>query len=419
MQNRINAMNMCAFNLVKSATLTFATVVSLATATQVSALDWYRWRGPDLNGISKETGWNPAALKGEPKILWKAEVGIGFSCFSVSKGKVYTTGNAEGKDSVFCFDAQTGKELWKHTYDCPLDAKFYEGGTSATPTVDGDVVFTLSKRGHMFCLEAATGKIIWNKNVAEESGATMPTWGFASSPVLDGDMVLVNVGKSGMALDKKSGKILWQSEKDAAGYSSAVPFDDGGKKLMSFFGAKALYAVDPKDGKVVWSHPWKTQYDVNAADAIFKGNQVFVSASYGSGGAVIEFSNGQTKELWKNKTMRNHFNSCVLVKDHIYGVTGQSGQKSYLLCLDWKTGGTLWQEDIGLGSCMVADDKLIVLGEKGELIIAPVDPTGFKPISRAQVLGGKCWTTPVLSNGKIYCRNAQGSVVCVDVEMKK
>jgi outer membrane protein assembly factor BamB len=157
-------------------------VFSAVLTLTVAAEDWYRWRGPDLNGISKETGWSPKALLPDAKILWRANIGTGFSSFSVSDGRVYTTGNDADTDTVFCFDADSGKELWKYSYPEPLDPKYFEGGTSATPTVDGDTVYQLSRRGHLAALDAKTGAVKWKVNIAKETGAEYPQWGFAGSP---------------------------------------------------------------------------------------------------------------------------------------------------------------------------------------------------------------------------------------------
>ena len=132
--------------------------------------DWHRWRGPDLNGISKETGWSATWPAEGPKHLWKASVGTGFSSSSVANGRAYTMGNRNGKESVHCFDAATGAEIWKHTYDCDIDPRYYDGGPSATPTVDVDKVYTLSRKGHLFCFDAASGKIAWERPVNEELG---------------------------------------------------------------------------------------------------------------------------------------------------------------------------------------------------------------------------------------------------------
>ncbi|HWF18883.1 MAG TPA: PQQ-binding-like beta-propeller repeat protein, partial [Verrucomicrobiae bacterium] len=167
-------------------------LILAGTQASVYADDWYRWRGPNLNGISTETGWQTQWPDEGPKRLWKASVGMGFSSMTVSHGHLYTMGNdGDATDTVYCLDAATGKPVWKHSYPCPLDPHFYEGGTSSTPIVDGDRVYSISRKGNLFCLDAATGKVIWSKNLPEELGCEIPTWGFAGSALVEGDLLIL------------------------------------------------------------------------------------------------------------------------------------------------------------------------------------------------------------------------------------
>ncbi len=194
-----------------------------ALSTFASGADWPHWRGPHRNGISDEKGWTTNWGAAGPKVLWKARIGLGFSSFAVADGRVYTTGHADSTDTVFCFDAATGKALWKHSYPADLGDKYYEGGTSATPTANGGRLYQLSRWGDVFCYEASSGKVVWKKNVQTETGANIPDWGYAGSPlVLDG-LVILNVGSAGTALDKVTGNILWKSGEDNAGYSTPLP----------------------------------------------------------------------------------------------------------------------------------------------------------------------------------------------------
>jgi outer membrane protein assembly factor BamB len=395
-----------------------AAVIGLLT-WECLGVDWYRWRGPDLNGISKETGWTTVWPKEGPKQLWRADAGLGFSSMSVSEGRLYTMGNKNNQDTVYCFDAATGTETWKHSYQEPLDAHYYDGGTSSTPTVDGDTAYTLSRKGNLLAFEAATGKVRWSKNIAKELGVAVPEWGFAGSPLVEGDLLILNAGTQGAALNKKTGVPVWKTGKNACGYSTPVPFDVNGRRAVVLFGAQHLAAIEMKCGKEIWTFPWRTSYDVNAADPIISGNKMFVSSGYRTGGAVLDIRGGRPSVVWKNQNMHNQLNACVLINGHLYGTSGQSGHAGDLRCVDFNTGDVKWKEpSAGLGALMAADGKLIVLSEKGELIVAEATPDKFKPLARAQVLGGKCWTTPVLSNGRIYCRNSHGALVCMDVSGK-
>ena len=384
----------------------------------VDAADWPRYRGPNLDGISTESGWSVDWPATGPKQLWKTNVGIGFSSIAVADGRAYTMGNRDNQDTVYCFDAANGRVLWKHSYSCKLDPKYYDGGPSATPTVDAGRVYTLSKEGEVFCLEAADGKVVWSVNLARELDAKVPTWGFSSSPVIQGNAVYVNVGTRGTALDKSTGKVIWTTGKEAAGYSSFVPFTMGSTRGLALFTAQTIAAVDPDNGKELWSYPWKTSYDVNAADPIIEGDHVFISSGYNHGAALLRIVNGKPQRVWENKQMRNQHNNSLLIDGALYGIDGDDS-KAELKCLDFKTGEVKWTEKgLGKGALMAADGKLIVLGEKGELVIAAADPAAFKALARWQVLGGRCWTMPVLSHGRIYCRNAKGDLVCIDVSGK-
>ena len=389
----------------------FAGILLIGLAVAAQADDWPRWRGPDANGISKETGWSAQWPAGGPKLIWKAKVGTGFTSFSVSQGRVYVMGNANDTDTVFCFEANTGKELWKHSYAAKLDPNVYEGGPNATPTVSGDRVYTLSKRAVVHCLDAAKGTVRWSTNLMEGLAVKMPDWGFSGSVLVEGDLCLLNVGSAGTALDAKTGKVVWFSGTEKAGYTTPVAFGAGDDRAVVMAIKQDVVAVRVQDGKELWRFPWKTLYDVNAADPILVGNKVFISSGYEHGAAVFDVGSTPPRTLWENKNMRNHFNSCALWQGHVYGV-----DENQLRCLAFDTGEAKWSErSVGKGSLTIADGKLIVLSEKGELMVAEATPAAFKPISRGQVLGGKCWSTPVLANGKIYCRNAVGDVVCVDV----
>ena len=199
------------------------------------------WRGPTHDGISAETTWSPEAVAAG-KVLWRASVGKGHSSFAVAGGRVYTLGNTDNQDTVFCFDAETGEEVWTKSYACR--AGNYPGPRS-TPTVDGTLVYTLSREGHLHCLDAASGDVKWTQKVATE----VPRWGLASSPIVDGDLVVVNAGTSGTAFDKKTGKLEWSAAAGMPGYASPVAMKRGSKLSFLLFSKDSLVCVSGKTGK--------------------------------------------------------------------------------------------------------------------------------------------------------------------------
>lgn len=394
----------------------FALVALLAVAAPIDAADWPCWRGPQHNGISTETQWHNTWPATGPTISWRGNVGTGFSAVAVSNGKLYSLGNTDDQDTVYCLDALTGKPIWKHSYEAARDPKAFEGGPTATPAVDGDRVYTLSRRGDLFCFDAATGKVIWSKNIANDFDQRVPGWGFAGSPIVHENLLLINAGDAGLALDKLTGKLVWTSERKDAGYSSPLPFLHNGEWLAVFSSEDGYVAVNIRTGKEFWRIDWPTQYGVNAADPIIAGDRVLISSGYNKGTALFPMTAGERKAIWKNKVMRTQINSAVLIDGFVYGIDGDSGGRAKLTCVELKTGTVRWTEpSVGCGSLMAANGRLIVLSDEGELMIAPASPEKFAPSAKAKVLDGKCWTVPVLANGRLYCRNAAGDLACVDL----
>jgi outer membrane protein assembly factor BamB len=388
--------------------------------TRADAADWPNWRGPNHNGISSETGWLAQWPVDGPKQLWKAAVGTGFSSITVAQGRAYTVGNRSDTDTVYCFDAETGSNVWKYSYACALNPNMYEGGPSASPTIDSGRVYAVSKLGNLYCLDAETGRLIWTKNVASLAGAGSPMWGFAGSALVQDNLLILDIGGQGMALDKVSGAMVWSSA-ETGGYSTPVPCSFNGAPALVVISRQAVFGLETKSGKQLWSFPWKTEYDLNIADALVSGNDIFVSAGYDHGACVVRVSGATASPLWESRSLRNHISSSVLVDGYIYGVDGQvnNAGDATLKCLEFATGREKWDyKGLGGGALIVADHKIIMLSDKGELVVGEASPAGFTPISRAQVLGGKCWTAPTLANARLYCRNAKGDLLCLDIKGK-
>lgn len=275
-------------------------VLGFCCATVV-ADDWPHWRGPQRNGHSAETAWLEQWPPSGPRIAWKTNVGVGFSSFVVAQGRAVTTGHADGKDTVFCFDAETGKLLWKHSYPAELGDKYFEGGTTGTPTIDGDRIYQLSRWGDLLCLEAGTGRALWTKNIHQETGIRIPDWGFSGAPLVLGERLILNVGDGGVALDKSSGKILWKSADKDAGYSTPLPVRRGNDTWVLLSTKQSYVAVDACTGTEIWRHRWITQYGVNTADPIVDGDLVFICTGYGKGGRTVENARPRGRRALENE----------------------------------------------------------------------------------------------------------------------
>jgi outer membrane protein assembly factor BamB len=385
-------------------TLAALTVLPVAAAPA----DWPQWRGPHRTGISSERGWS---AEGKPESVWSASVGLGYSSVAVAGGRLYTMGHdmEAGLDTVFCLDADTGKKIWTHSYPALVWARAHGGGTLTTPSIDGDVVYTLNREGSFFCFDAAGGKVIWSRKVTDEFGVTPPTWGFSASPLVLDDMLVLNVGRT-IAMKRRTGETIWQTRDTGHAYSTPAEMSVDGRACLAVLNGEGLAVFEKATGKELGFLEWKTKYDINAATPVIVGNKIFISSGYGHGCALVEPTSEGLRIVWQNKNMRNKMSGCVLYQDHLYGF-----DDTMLKCLDLE-GNEKWRlRGIGMGALMAADGRLIALSEDGELIIAEAKPDAYTELSRAKCLeGGVNWTMPVLVDGRIYCRNSKGSLVCRD-----
>ncbi|MFT5130215.1 MAG: outer membrane protein assembly factor BamB [Rhodothermales bacterium] len=386
-------------------------VAAVATAAEIVGQDWPHYRGPARTGISEETGFRKS-LSAKPTIVWEAEVAIGFGGVAVADGRAIVIGNSDDTDTVYCFDAKTGKSLWRHTYPCKIVANLYEGGPNSTPTIAGGRVYTFGKEGQLFCLDAKTGAVLWESRVAEEH----PQFGYASSPVIGGDRLFLNVGAHGMAVNLADGKVLWSSGTNkGSGYASAVPFTWRDKAALAIFADNGLACVDPESGKQIWHSPWKTKYDVHAADPIPMGDRIFISSGYERGCALLDISGDEPKTLWEHAEMRNQFSPSILWQGHLFGIDGNNG-KGRLVCLNAETGAVVWNEPkVGFGSLILAADTLIILNERGYLHLAEASTSAYKELAKTRIGRGRWWAAPTLAHGLLYARSARGSLLCVDL----
>lgn len=384
-----------------------------------SADDWPQWRGPGHNGISTEKGWLDRWPAEGPKVAWKAEIGTGFSSVAVADGRLFASGNADNSDTIFCIEAETGRTVWTHSYPSDLGDNLFEGGPTATAAVDDNRVFTLGRWGDFFAFEAGTGRVVWSKNLQKECGFPAPTWGWSGSPLVLGDRIILNVGDAGIALDKASGKIVWKSAAKESGYSTPFPVKQGDSWVVLLSSTKAYLAVDPENGLAKWTIKWATQYGVNAADPIVDGDRVLLSTGYGKGSALLRVGGAEPVVVWESRALRCQMGPGVLLDDHVYGIDGNEKEKVALKCIELATGEEKWSyAATGSGTVTVAAGKLIFLAGNGELLVGPASPGGFVPSARARILEGKCWTVPVLSNGRVFARNAEGRLICLDLRSR-
>ncbi|HSK80181.1 MAG TPA: PQQ-binding-like beta-propeller repeat protein [Thermoanaerobaculia bacterium] len=372
------------------------------------AADWPQFRGPNRDGVSRETGLLKSWPAGGPKVLWKAPAGDGFSHVVVAGGRVFTLYGQGSQEVAVALDAASGKQVWKTAIDSKYTSDMGNGPRS-TPTVDAGTVYALSANGKLVALSAANGKKVWEHDLQDGFGAKIPGWGASTSPLVEGNLLLVDVGGSGgkslVAFDKKTGKTVWTSQSDKAGYSAPIAITVGGVRQVIFFTGTSVVSVAPATGKLFWRVPWRTDWDVNAAAPIFVApDKLFISSGYGVGAALFRLkAGGAPEEVWKSRGMKNQFSSSVLHNGTIYGFDDTT-----LKAIDAATGKDLWrQRGLGHGSLILADGHLAVLSERGKLVLVEATPAAYKEKGSVEILSGKCWTAPTLANGKLYVRNEE------------
>ena len=387
--------------------------------------DWPQWRGPDRTDVSTETGLLKSWPKDGPELVWTAKkLGGGYTTPSVAGGRIFGMSYRGRDEVVWALDEQTGRELWVKKIAGKGSAGYNEGPRS-TPTVDGDVLYTLGISGDLVCLKVADGELVWQVNLRKEYKGSVGGWGYSESPLIDGDKVVVTPGGGDatiVALDKKTGKNIWKSKVgDGAHYASAIVAETGGKKQYIQFLAGGVVGVAGDDGTLLWRYDNPHNGTANCSTAIYHDGHVFAASGYGVGGglAKIEGSGDSftAEQQYFVKRIKNHHGGIVLVDGHLYGTGDDS-----LICIEWKTGKIKWDErKPGKGSIVYADGRLYVRNEGGPITLVEANPDKYVQhgkFDQPDRSGANAWSHPVVANGKLYLRD-QDVLLCYDVKEKK
>jgi outer membrane protein assembly factor BamB len=404
-----------------------AAALAAVMASVATASDWPQWRGPNRDGISKESGLLKEWPKDGPPIRWKrTDLGTGYSSPVVVAGVVYIQTTKENDEFTLALDEKTGETKWT----APIgkvgknQGPQYPG-TRATPTFDAGKLYCLSSDGELNCLNAADGKQVWQKSLRTAFDGKVGMWAYTESVLIDGDFLVCTPGgeKATLAkLKKATGETVWTCAVpggDLADYASVMPVTVNGKKQYVQYMRKALVGADAETGAFLWKHTRTQDAGASILTPVVSGSMVFVSGSR-TGGAGLDLATGEAgfKELYFDKKLSPSLGGAVLLDGYLYATNTNE-----LFCADFKTGAIKWSDrSVGAASVCAADGMLYVRGYNmpGEIALVKPDPAGYKEVSRfkqpdkSKTQG---WPHPVVANGGFYVRDMD-VLICFDVKAK-
>jgi outer membrane protein assembly factor BamB len=402
-----------------------ASLVTLAVAVPTAQTGtWKQWGGPNRNFIVDASGlassWPPSG----PPRLWTRALGEGHSSIVEDGGRLFSMyrpaspsrGQFSQEEVVIALDAASGKTVWEYRYPSPTsDANFTEGaGPHSTPLIVGSRVFAASSRREFFALDKATGKVLWRHDFIKEYGAGGVDRGFAPSPLLYNNSVIISIGGRGQAVgafNPDTGALLWKGGDVDFAPASSVLIDVDGQTQLVVFGGDRIAGMDPANGRMLWSHPHRTDWGLNISTPVWTASDhmLLLSSAYGTGSRALELrqAGGKTTvtEKWAVPRIRVHIGTIVRVGDFVYASSGDFGP-AFLSAMNVKTGAIAWQDrSFSRAQLLYADSKMIVLDEDGTLGLTTVSPQGLQVLSRVRILENRAWTPPTLIGKTLYVRD--------------
>jgi len=403
--------------------------------------DWPDWRGPYRDGVWKTTGVVDTFDSEALELTWSVPIGPGYSGPTVSQGRVYVTDRLERPaqaERVLCFDEETGEEIWTFQYGSVYENVGYPAGPRASVVLHAGKAYSLGTMGHLFCFDAATGRVLWKRDLYAEYEMNMPIWGIAATPLVVDEKIIVHVSGSQnacvVAFHKDTGKEIWRSLEDRAGYSAPILIEKKGVRVVVNWTEHSLSGLDPETGEIYWRFPWRTGSGMSIATPVLYKDHIFVSAFY-SGSLLVKLGEDYTtaEKVWQRegeserKTDALHcvMNTPVILDDFIYGVDSYGE----LRCLEFSTGDRVWEDLTAVNKDRWANihfiqqgDRTWMFNEHGELLITRLSPSGLEEISRARLIEptrkqlprGVTWSHPAFANKHVFIRNDE-RLVCADL----
>ena len=373
---------------------------------------WTDFRGPRRDGLYTQTPirgeWPATGI--EP--LWIQPVGGGYASFVIADGRAFTIEQRRDEEVIAAYDIDTGAELWTHAWSAHFRETMGGPGPRATPTWHDGRLYALGATGRLACLDAATGAVLWERDILDDAGASNLPWAMSGAPLVVDDLVVVQPGGtrdwSIAAYDRLTGEIVWHGLDDVQSYTSPMLATLGGVRQIVVVTAERAAGLHPSDGTLLWEYPWTVRVVPNIAQPlVVSDTRLFLSAGYGKGAALVELTpdgdrfNAAT--VWETNRMKNKFSSSVLIGGYIYGL-----DESILACMDAATGELMWKGGrYGYGQLLAAGDHLVVLTERGNLVLVRATPEGHQEVAGFPAIEGKTWNVPAMADGRILVRNAR------------
>ncbi|MDA1185141.1 MAG: PQQ-like beta-propeller repeat protein [Acidobacteria bacterium] len=397
-------------------------LTAVAFVARVGAEDWPQFLGPSRDGVYRGPALAEEWDGRGPAVVWRIPVGAGFSGPAVAQGHVILFHRLGDEEVVQAIDPRTGESQWRYAYPTSYRDDFgFDEGPRAVPVVAEGIVYTFGAQGQLHAIDLDKGTRIWSVDTMRRFGTPKGFFGAAGSPLVEGGRVMANVGgqQGGIAaFDARTGEVLWTATRDGASYSSAAVATIAGDRQAIFLTREGLVGLEPATGDVLFERPWRarTASSVNVATPLVIGDLIFVSAEYGPGAGVFRLDGATLAELWaSNEVLTNHYATSVHRDGVLYGFHGRQEFGPSLRAVDLRTGRVRWNVDqFRGGTVTLAGDRLLILRERGELVLADASPEAYRPLASAQILTGTVRAYPALSDGYLFARN-DDTLICLDL----
>ena len=386
------------------------------------AQGWPQFLGPLRDGSYSGPPLAADWSGGSPPLLWSRSVGAGFAGPAVVGDRVILFHRVGAQEVVEALAVETGATLWRYEYPTSYRDDFgFDEGPRSVPVIADGRVFTFGAQGQLHAVDLETGLGVWNHDTHDLYQVRKGFFGAAGAPLVEDGRVIANVGgrRGGIiAFDAATGDELWIATTDEASYSSPVGATFGGRRHALVFTRTGLVGLDAASGEVLFQKRWRSRLgaSVNAATPLVAGDLVFISSSYGTGAALLRVDGRRLVEEWTgDDSMTNHYATAVVHENVLYGYHGRQEYSPSLRAVDLGTGAVRWTVDrFGAGTITLAGDRLVILRETGELVLAEASPEGFTPLAQAGILPGIVRAYPALADGRLYARNTD-RLVAIDL----